>query len=181
MAIERLGILRLSAIGDVVHAMPLAMGLRRAFPGARISWVAQRSAAPLLVGHPAVDEVLVYPRRGGPRVWLDFLRRLRACRFDATVDPQGNLKSGVVGLLSGAAIRAGLARADCKERVNSLFTNRRGGPPRRSCPRVARCWRSRTTDPRKSCAITMSWAWRRRRSKRASATWPPISAPRACA
>ena len=79
-AIERLGILRLSAIGDVVHAMPLAMGLRRAFPGARISWVAQRSAAPLLVGHPAVDEVLVYPRRGGPRVWLDFLRRLRACR-----------------------------------------------------------------------------------------------------
>jgi ADP-heptose:LPS heptosyltransferase len=128
--IERLGILRLSAIGDVVHAMPLAMGLRRAFPAARITWVVQAGPAPLLAGHPAVDDVLVYPRRGGPRLWLAFLRRLRACRFDATVDPQGNLKSGMVGLLSGAPLRAGLPRKDCKERVNALLTNRRGGAPR---------------------------------------------------
>jgi hypothetical protein len=102
--IERLGILRLSAIGDVVHAMPLAMGLRRAYPAARITWVAQAEAAPLLDAHPAVDDVLVYPRRGGPRTWAAFLRALRARRFDATVDPQGNWKSGVVGLLSGARV-----------------------------------------------------------------------------
>lgn len=110
--------------------MPLAMGLRRAFPAARITWVVQRGAAPLLAGHPAVDDVLVYPRRGGPGVWLDFWKRLRACRFDATVDPQGNLKSGVVGLLSGAKVRAGLSAAECKERWNALLTNRRGGAPR---------------------------------------------------
>ncbi|MGH7162931.1 MAG: glycosyltransferase family 9 protein, partial [Planctomycetota bacterium] len=114
MRVRRLGILRLSAIGDVVHALPLALGLRRAFPGAVITWVVQEDARPLLSGHPAVDDVLVFPRRGGPRAWLDFVRRLRARRFDATVDPQGNAKSGALALLSGAPFRAGLNVQDCK-------------------------------------------------------------------
>lgn len=126
---RRLGILRLSAIGDVVHAMPLAMGLRRAFPGTRITWVVQAHAAPLLEDHPAVDDVLVFPRRGGPGVWALFLSDLRARRFDATVDPQGNVKSGFVGLLSGARFRAGLPLRDCKEWLNALLTNRHGRRP----------------------------------------------------
>ena len=128
--IRRLAILRLSAIGDVVHAMPLAMGLRKAYPEAWITWVVQERAAPLLENHPAVDRVLIYPRRGGARVWTGFLRELRAARFDATVDPQGNLKSGAVGLASGAPLRAGLNPRDCKEWVNALFTNRHGRRPR---------------------------------------------------
>jgi ADP-heptose:LPS heptosyltransferase len=126
---RRLGILRLSAIGDVVHALPLAMGLRRAFPEARITWVVQAHAAPLLENHPAVDDILVYPRRGGPGVWARFLADLRGRRFDATVDPQGNVKSGVIGLLSGARFRAGLHARDCKERLNALLTNRHGRRP----------------------------------------------------
>ncbi|MHC4549618.1 MAG: glycosyltransferase family 9 protein [Planctomycetota bacterium] len=137
--IERLGIVRLSAIGDVVHAMPLAMGLRRAHPEARITWVVQAKAAPLVRGHPAVDAVLIFPRRGGPRVWWDFLKRLRGCRLDATVDPQGNLKSGLVGLLSGAPLRAGLRARECKEWLNALLTNRRG-PPARGPHGVDRAW-----------------------------------------
>jgi len=124
--IRRLGILRLSAIGDVVHAMPLATGLRRAYPEAAITWVVQAEAAPLLEGHPAVDDVLLFPRRGGAGAWLDFARELRARRFDATVDPQGNWKSGLVGLLSGAPVRAGLHAAECKEWGNALLTNRHG-------------------------------------------------------
>ena len=128
--IRRLGILRLSAIGDVIHAMPLAMGLRRALPEARITWVVQPSAAPLLDGHPAVDETLVYPRRGGPGELWRFLRRLWGCRFDATVDPQGNVKSGAMGLLSGAALRAGLHVRDCKEWFNALLNNRHARPAR---------------------------------------------------
>jgi ADP-heptose:LPS heptosyltransferase len=127
--IRRLGILRLSAIGDVVHAMPLAMGLRRAYPDARITWVVQTAAAPLLLGHPAVDEVLVFPRRGSVGEWASFLLRLHDCRFDATVDPQGNVKSGMVGLLSLAPIRAGLNVRDCKEWLNAFLTSRHGRRP----------------------------------------------------
>jgi ADP-heptose:LPS heptosyltransferase len=122
--VKRLGIVRLSAIGDVVHAMPLAMGLRRAFPEARITWVVEAKAAPLLVGHPAVDGILLFPRRAAFAHWWEFVRRLRDLRLEATVDPQGNLKSGVVGLLSGAPIRTGLHARDCKEWGNALFTNR---------------------------------------------------------
>jgi len=48
------------------------------------------------------DQVLLFPRHGGVREWAAFVARLRALRLDATVDPQGNWKSGVVGLLSGA-------------------------------------------------------------------------------
>lgn len=124
--IRRLGIVRLSAIGDVVLAMPLAMGLRRALPRARIVWIVQAAAAPLLRGHPAVDEAVIFPRRGGLRGWWRFVSGLRARRLDATVDPQGNLKSGLVGLLSGARLRTGLHVRDCKEWGNALLTNRRG-------------------------------------------------------
>ncbi len=123
---DRLGIVRLSAIGDVVHAMPLAMALRRRYPDARITWIVEAKAAPLLQGHPAVDGVLLFPRREGVRGWVRFVRGLRGRRLDATVDPQGNWKSGLVGLLSGARIRTGLHVRDCRERGNALFTNRRG-------------------------------------------------------
>ena len=123
---KRLGIVRLSAIGDVVHAMPLAMALRRRYPDARITWIVERKAAPLLEGHPAVDDVLIFPRREGARGIARFWRELRARRLDATVDPQGNWKSGFVGLLSGARVRAGLHVRDCKEWGNALLTNRHG-------------------------------------------------------
>lgn len=123
---KRLGIVRLSAIGDVVHAMPLAMALRRRYPGARITWIVEAKAAPLLLGHPAVDDVLLFPRGAGARGWGTFLRELRARRLDATVDPQGNWKSGLVGLLSGAPLRAGLHVRDCREWGNALLTNRHG-------------------------------------------------------
>ena len=128
---KRLGIIRLSAIGDVIHAMPLAMGLRERYPDAQISWVVQRAAAPLLENHPAIDEVLLFPRRAGIVAWGRFVRELRRRRFDVVVDPQGNLKSGLVGWLSGAPVRCGLSRADCRERANIWFTNRRGEPAAR--------------------------------------------------
>lgn len=125
---KRLGIVRLSAIGDVVHAMPLAMALRARYPEARITWIVEPKAAPLVEGHPAVDDVLHFPRRAGVRGWVRFVRDLRRRRLEATVDPQGNWKSGLVGLLSGAPLRAGLHVRDCKERANVLFTNRQGRP-----------------------------------------------------
>ena len=128
--IERLGIIRLSAIGDVIHAMPLAMALRRRYPQARITWVVQEQAAPLLRDHPAVDDLLIFPRRADWAGWREFRDRIRALRFDATIDPQGNIKSGIVSILSGARIRSGLALRDCKERPNWFFNNRHGPRPR---------------------------------------------------
>lgn len=113
-------IVRLSAIGDVVFASPLIAAFRRAYPEAHIAWLAQPECAPLLVHHPDLDEVIVWPlgewkALWRERRWLDLLRamrvfraELRARRFDLAVDLQGLLKSGLLTRLSAAPERIGL-------------------------------------------------------------------------
>jgi len=109
--------------------MPLAMALRRRYPEAHITWVVQEQAAPLLRDHPAIDEVLLFPRHADAAGKHAFKERIRACRFDATVDPQGNIKSGYVTRMAAAKIRCGLALRECKEWPNWFVQNRHGPRP----------------------------------------------------
>ncbi|MCA9320275.1 MAG: lipopolysaccharide heptosyltransferase I [Planctomycetes bacterium] len=134
---ESILIVRLSSVGDVVFALPALEQLRRAFPSARIGWAVEDRAADLLVGHPAIDELIIMPRRRWRRlraegtsrwrVWKEmraFGRALRDHRFDVAIDFQGNLKSGLVTRTSGAKLRIGHARSEGRE-PNWWFTNRR--------------------------------------------------------
>jgi heptosyltransferase I len=111
----------LGAIGDVVRAMPLAMRLRRAFPSARITWTVEPIAAPLLEGHPAIDERLVFRREAGARAFAAFLGEVRRRRFDLVLDLQRHLKSGIIARASGAPRRIGFHRRNAKE-GNWLFS-----------------------------------------------------------
>jgi heptosyltransferase I len=128
-------VVRLSAIGDVLHALPAVAGLRLARPDAVIDWLVEDRAAALLEGHPAIDRVVVFPRRrwrtaaARPHRWPAllaevgrFVGRLVARRYDAVVDLQGNLKSGVLAALAGAPVRVGLPVSASRE-GNALFTN----------------------------------------------------------
>jgi lipopolysaccharide heptosyltransferase II len=108
------------AIGDVVRAMPLAMRLRKAFRAARIAWAVEPAAAPLLDGHPAIDERIVFRRDRGARAFGEFLLEVRRRRFDLVLDLQRHLKSGVVSRASGAPRRIGFHRRNSKE-GNWLF------------------------------------------------------------
>ena len=108
-------IVKMSSIGDVVHALPVAVALRRRYPNLRISWVAEDWTAPLLRGHPAIDRVVTFPtmRWGsvGPdwlRSFTDAMHSLRSESYDVSVDLQGLLKSAMVALLSGAPVRVGI-------------------------------------------------------------------------
>ncbi len=114
-------IVRLSALGDVVVAAPLASALRRAHPSARLVWLVEDRCAGAIEGHPALDRVLVFPRarlralaRAGrlPTLLREaraFLCELRAAGpFDLALDVQGLLKSAILTLLSGARERIGL-------------------------------------------------------------------------
>jgi len=105
----RILIVRLSAIGDVIHAMPLAAALRQRFPSAYLAWVSAYPAATLLEGHEALDEVIVVGRRWlrSPRAIFGLRRRLRALRLDVAIDAQGLTKSAVAAWLSGAPRRIG--------------------------------------------------------------------------
>ncbi|HSE91783.1 MAG TPA: lipopolysaccharide heptosyltransferase I [Methylomirabilota bacterium] len=134
-------IVKLSSIGDVVHALPVAATLRARLPGARITWLCERREAVVLVGHPAIDEIVVADTRGWRRArgldamravasgFVALARQLRSGRFDVALDLQGLLKSGLLTACTRAPLRIGFESSRCRERVNALFTNRRVLPP----------------------------------------------------
>lgn len=117
---QRILIVLLGAIGDVTRALPLLTRLRRAYPQAHIAWAVEPAAASLLDYHPALNEVLLYPRTQGSGAFLPFLREIRRRRFDLVLDLQRHLKSGLVSIWSGAAVRIGFHRSNTKE-GNRLF------------------------------------------------------------
>jgi heptosyltransferase I len=106
----RILLVRLSAIGDVIHGMPIAVALREHFPNAFLAWAIEQHAADLLEGHPAIDQRIVLPRgwlRHPATVW-QLRKRLRAMKFDTAIDAQGLTKSAAVAWLSGAPRRIGM-------------------------------------------------------------------------
>lgn len=120
---ERIGLVKLGAIGDVVNTLPFANRLRAGYPNARITWVIAPLSHALLEGHPAVDEFLVFDAKQ-PSTWPGFVRELRARRLELAIDLQRLIKSGLITRASGARTRLGFDRARCKERSH-LFTNLR--------------------------------------------------------
>src|SRR6202790_1850946 len=120
---KRVLIILLGAIGDVVRALPLLGRMRRAWPQAHIAWAVEPKSQPIIEGHPWLDQLIVYDRRHAPWSFLPFLRRVRAAHFDLVVDLQRHLKSGIVGMVSGARDRVGFAAANTKE-FNHRFTTR---------------------------------------------------------
>ncbi|MGE0711013.1 MAG: glycosyltransferase family 9 protein [Planctomycetota bacterium] len=104
----RLLLVRLSAIGDVIHTLPALERLRAALPAAELWWVCEAQAAPLLQGHPALDRVVVLERRelgrepGALRRSAAGLAALRGARLDAALDLQGLLRSALVARAAGA-------------------------------------------------------------------------------
>ena len=105
----RILIVRLSAIGDVVHVTPVLNALRERFSQAFLAWVVEERAAAVLRGHKALDELISLPRgwlKSPGTVWR-LRRRLRSMRPDITIDVQGLTKSAIVAWLSGARRRIG--------------------------------------------------------------------------
>jgi lipopolysaccharide heptosyltransferase I len=98
----RILIVRLGALGDIVHAIPAAAALRAAFPDARIDWLVDVKHREILDLVTCLDRVipLETPTMRG---WLAVTRELRAQRYDAALDFQGLMKSAVLARASGAA------------------------------------------------------------------------------
>ena len=106
----RILLVRLGAIGDVIHAMPVACALRERFPRAYLAWAVEQRAGELLEGHGAIDQRIVLPHgwlRSPARV-LRLRRQLKDLAFDTAIDAQGLTKSAVLAWLSGAKRRIGM-------------------------------------------------------------------------
>lgn len=123
-------IVKLSAVGDVVHTIPCLMALREAFPEAHIGWVVEELSANLLEYHPAIDSLHVIPKKRWRKHFFrsfnseikPFIQDIRAKKYDTAIDFQGLTKSGLFAYLSGAKIRIGFGDKDGRE-LNKLFTN----------------------------------------------------------
>ncbi|HEV7670929.1 MAG TPA: glycosyltransferase family 9 protein [Thermoanaerobaculia bacterium] len=134
----RVLIVKTSALGDVVHALPVLGALRRHYPEARIAWVVEEWIAPLLAGHPDLDEVIpvrlrAWRKQPFARVTRrelgNLFRRIAAFSPDVALDLMGNHKAGVLAALSFADRRLGLAREFRREPSSAIWINEGVGLP----------------------------------------------------
>lgn len=123
--IQRILLVRLSHLGDVVHALPVFHALREAHPEAEIGWAVQPEFAELVRGLSGLSRVVTFDRRGGFGAWPRLWRELREFGADWAIDAQGNLKSAAVTLFSGARRRSGLHPSEWTETPGSLVLNDR--------------------------------------------------------
>ena len=118
-------IVRLGALGDLVHALPAVAALRDAWPEAQIDWLVDARYRALVDLVPIVNRVVAL---GGPRTSLvGVVRSLRRERYDTAIDLQGLLKSAVLARLSGAREVVGFATPLLRERPASVFYTKQGG------------------------------------------------------
>jgi heptosyltransferase I len=128
LAGKRIAIVRLSAIGDVIHVLPLVGSIRAAAPDAHITWIIQPTPHELVQHHAGVDEFVLFERKPLLRNLLRFRQRMRDREFDLVIAPHTSLKAGLITASLNAPRKVGFDRARAPE-LNWLFTTERI-PPR---------------------------------------------------
>ena len=127
---QRVLIVKPSALGDVVTALPVLRALKRTFPEVHTSWLLAGSCSPLVAHDSQLDEVIPFERRRLGRAWRSIsalgalrrlLRDLRRADYDWVIDLQGLLRSGLLTAATRAPLRAGFAEA---REGSWLFYNR---------------------------------------------------------
>jgi lipopolysaccharide heptosyltransferase I len=110
-------IVRLGALGDIVHALPLAAALRTASPASRIDWLVDVRHRAILDHAGGLDTIIPIDTRraAGPTGVVQVVRALRAAAYDVAVDAQGLIKSALLAHLAGAGRVVGLARRHLRE------------------------------------------------------------------
>jgi lipopolysaccharide heptosyltransferase I len=124
---ERYLVVRLTALGDILHTLPAVAALRAAHKNARIDWVVERKWAPVLEGSPAISEVIPFDRASIFGA-LTCVRRLRQKMYTCAIDFQGLYKSSMLAMLSAAPRRIGFERGWAREDGASLLYTERVAP-----------------------------------------------------
>ena len=110
---ENILVVKLSAIGDVIHALPVSYAIKETYPEAYLTWVVEPTAYDILAGNPYIDDIILFEKkrfrtvRGFLEEFRPFRHELRARRYDAALDLQGLFKSAAIVAQSGAKLRLG--------------------------------------------------------------------------
>jgi len=129
-------IVKVSALGDVIHALPVLGYIKQLHPDAQIDWLVEDNFAPILENHPLLHQVI----RVDTRKWRNmsllemlrqiriFVKNLRCQRYEYVFDLQGNSKSALFTLLSRGGEKYGFSRHEVREWPNVLATRHRIQP-----------------------------------------------------
>jgi lipopolysaccharide heptosyltransferase I len=143
---RRIALIKPSALGDIVHALPVLTALRKRFPTARITWVINTTYEPLIRQHPDLSDTLPFDRglfKHG--IWracryaVAFAAELRSRQFDLVIDLQGLLRTGLMCLATGSPYRIGFANA--REGSRYCYTHKIAVPDADRIHAVDRYWR----------------------------------------
>jgi len=124
-------IIKPSSLGDIVLALPALSALRRSFPDAKIAWLVRPAFAPIIEGHPHLDEIILFDRRFLGKAWynprafaalIKLISGLRHRKFDAVLDLQGLFRTAAFSWLSGCKKRFGMTNA--REFASFFYTHK---------------------------------------------------------
>jgi heptosyltransferase I len=121
-ALDRIVIVRLSALGDVTLTLPVVETLKHYLPQTKITWITSKAVYPLLEGVPDI-EFLVFDKHQGLRAYLDLRRRLAGRTFDALLAMQASWRANFIYPLIAAPLKIGFDRTRARD-GQWLFTNR---------------------------------------------------------
>ena len=128
---HRILIIKPSALGDIVHTLPVLQTLKACYPEVEIHWVVAKGLHTFLEGHPLIHRLWIFDRQKWKKLSdlpttlreiKQFIRGLRAEHFDVSIDLSGLLRSGLITWMAGARMRLGFSNAD---EGSFLFYNRK--------------------------------------------------------
>lgn len=133
---NRILIVKVTSLGDIVHGQPLVADLHRAFPGIKVDWAADAAFADILRWNPGIDRVLCAPLRGfkkqrsmdGLKAIAASIGELRREKYDAVIDVHGVYKSAIISFLARSRRRYGYSNADLGEAGAAFAYTKRFAP-----------------------------------------------------
>lgn len=132
--VQRILVIRLSALGDVVRTVPAVVSLSEAYPEAKITWVTEELGASFLRGHPALERVMVFPKSlTAVRRMAAFVKELRKEEYDIVADFHGLLKSALICRAAKAERKVGYGRTGTKERSQFAYAETVSVPEGKLC------------------------------------------------
>jgi lipopolysaccharide heptosyltransferase I len=120
MSAMRILVVRLGAMGDIIHALPAVASLKQSFAHSEVTWAVESKWTPLLEGNPFVDRIAEIDRHSFTAL-LAMREKLRRTKFDLAVDLQGLIKSALVAASARPERIAGFHRSQVREGLAALF------------------------------------------------------------
>lgn len=130
---ERILIVKVGSLGDIIHTLPCLAALKEALPESRISWLVERIHSVILDGHPLLESVIPLDTKAWRKNPLsgetlksirEKIKEIRKQKTSLAFDFQGLLKSGFFTAVSGSPLRIGFPLGKSRERLNRIFLNK---------------------------------------------------------